>query len=461
MTPSWRYVLAWMGCFGLMNVYFCRINLSMAMVAMVGVDPPGPANSSCGMSGKGEERVGRVGEFNWTKPEQGLVTGSYFWGYTACQVPAAWLASRFGFRWVFGFSMLMASFLTIVFPVAARTSVHFALAARILLGVFHASAFPAMTGAWGAWAPPLERTKLNGLAVNGACLGTLVIFSLSGYIAEHLGWAAIFYVTGASSLVWVVLWFFLVADTPSKHPYISNEEKKHIEESLGLGEGGNVSRPKRVIPWTKILLSPQVWGIVLGHAASNWGNYTLNQQLPTYLGNVLRFSLSVNGLLASFCFLIQSIVCVSAAIVTDWIRARGFMSTIRVRKLNTFLGMWVSAAAAVLAVYAACEAELAVFLFAIAAGCFAVSAAGCKCSMLDIAPDYAGIVFGISNTVGNIPGFIAPTVVGFLLDDYGNRFQWQAVFWISGLVQIVGSLLFLWKGSDQIQTWAKPQHPLT
>ena len=32
-----------------------------------------------------------------------------------------------------------------------------------------------------------------------------------------------------------------------------------------------------------------MWGIVLGHAASNWGNYTLNQQLPTYLANVLRF----------------------------------------------------------------------------------------------------------------------------------------------------------------------------
>ena len=29
--------------------------------------------------------------------------------------------------------------------------------------------------------------------------------------------------------------------------------------------------------------------------------------------------------------------------------------------------------------------------------------------------------------VGNIPGFIAPTVVGFLLDDYGNRFQWQVL----------------------------------
>ena len=93
MTPSWRYVLAWMGCFGLMNVYFCRINLSVAMVAMVGIDPPaGPANSSCGRSEReeeeeeAEERVGRVGEFSWSKPEQGMVTASYYWGYAACQV---------------------------------------------------------------------------------------------------------------------------------------------------------------------------------------------------------------------------------------------------------------------------------------------------------------------------------------------------------------------------------------
>ena len=90
MTPSWRYVLAWMGCFGLMNVYFCRINLSVAMVAMVGIDPPaGPANSSCGGWEREEEggRVGRVhGEFSWSKPEQGMVTASYYWGYAICQV---------------------------------------------------------------------------------------------------------------------------------------------------------------------------------------------------------------------------------------------------------------------------------------------------------------------------------------------------------------------------------------
>ena len=101
----------------------------------------------------------------------------------------------------------MAALLTAAFPLAARASVHLALAARVALGIFHSSAFPAMAGCWAAWAPPLERTQLNGIAVSGASIGgaprgwspltgTLVIFTLAGYVAEHLGWEAIFYVTG-------------------------------------------------------------------------------------------------------------------------------------------------------------------------------------------------------------------------------------------------------------------------
>ena len=35
------------------------------------------------------------GEFDWSKQEQGLVLGSYYWSYTAAQIPAAWLATRY------------------------------------------------------------------------------------------------------------------------------------------------------------------------------------------------------------------------------------------------------------------------------------------------------------------------------------------------------------------------------
>ena len=62
-----------------------------------------------------------------------------------------------------------------------------------------------------------------------------MIFTIAGYVADYLGWEAVFYVTGASTLVWVVLWFYLVYDTPAEHPRIAKEEREHIELSIGCG----------------------------------------------------------------------------------------------------------------------------------------------------------------------------------------------------------------------------------
>ena len=99
------------------------------------------------------------GEFAWDKRQQGLLLGSYYWSYTAAQIPSAWLAKRLGFRLVFGICMLVSGLITALFPIMARAGLSLAITARVLIGLTHAVAFPAMTGAWGAWAPPLEITK--------------------------------------------------------------------------------------------------------------------------------------------------------------------------------------------------------------------------------------------------------------------------------------------------------------
>ena len=150
-----------------------RINLSTAIVAMVGVErrgvtSPGNVSDVCPQrvskddsDAISEARDDTVlkGEFAWDKGQQGLLLGSYYWSYTAAQIPAAWLAKRLGFRLVFGVCMLVSGLLTTLFPVMARAGLGLAITARVLIGLTHAVAFPAMTGAWGAWAPPLEITK--------------------------------------------------------------------------------------------------------------------------------------------------------------------------------------------------------------------------------------------------------------------------------------------------------------
>ena len=145
-----------------------RINLSSAIVAMVGVEPKLLIAENTNNLTDFETILNRTndeqfeiieGEFDWDTSEQGLLMGSYYWGYTAAQIPAAWLASKYGFRMVFGVSMLVSGVITIIFPLCASVHVYLALAARVLIGIFHAVALPAMTGAWAIWAPPMEITK--------------------------------------------------------------------------------------------------------------------------------------------------------------------------------------------------------------------------------------------------------------------------------------------------------------
>ena len=138
--------------------------------------------------------------------------------------------------------------------------------------------------------------------------------------------------------------------------------------------------------------------------------------------------------------------------------------------------MWIPGVCALLAVMVGGQPELAVILFALAAGLNTFTVSGCKVGMCDIAPDYAGIVFSVSNTISNIPGFIVPAVVGSLLTDYTDTNQWFYVFslglecnnaqyfilvtivYFSCGVQIAGTLLYLIKGSATVQEWAKPKY---
>ncbi len=52
----------------------------------------------------------------------------------------------------------------------------------------------------------------------------------------------------------------------------------------------------------------------------------------------------------------------------------------------------------------------AVLLLSVAVGSTGFSLAGFNINHLDIAPRFAGILMGITNTAGTIPGFVGPVV---------------------------------------------------
>lgn len=55
---------------------------------------------------------------------------------------------------------------------------------------------------------------------------------LSGIIAGALGWEQVFYIQGGLSIVWLIGWAFLTADSPEKQTLMSQEERDYIVNAL-------------------------------------------------------------------------------------------------------------------------------------------------------------------------------------------------------------------------------------
>lgn len=128
---------------------------------------------------------------------------------------------------------------------------------------------------------------------------------MSGWLAETYGWESIFYVFGVVAVIWCVIWFILVRNSPQLDSWISKSEKNFIANSLK-----NKSGQQNVIktPWKAILTSKPVYAIAFAHFVSNWGYYTLLTTLPLYMRRVLDFDLAKSGYTSAVPYVVQLIV---------------------------------------------------------------------------------------------------------------------------------------------------------
>ena len=96
--PSCRLLLIFMECLGFINIYCLRVNLSVALVAMVNHTQQVPLNYSEYSSDdicQSDESIAadqfvqegmEEGEFNWDSYTQAAVLAAFFYGYLTTQV---------------------------------------------------------------------------------------------------------------------------------------------------------------------------------------------------------------------------------------------------------------------------------------------------------------------------------------------------------------------------------------
>jgi MFS family permease len=384
--------------------------------------------------------IGIAAEFGFNNTDLGQVNASFFAGYLLTQFVGGLLATRLGGHPVLLAGILLPSLLTLLTPpLAGRLSTLCAM--RFLTGLFEGVAYPTVHALVAQWSPERERSSAVGWVWSGAYLGTGATLPLAGLLAGWGGWRSIFAVFGGAGVVWSVAWAALATSSPEKHRSIPPAERDHIIATRGTG-GATMTTTLGSVPWRLLLTHEAVAAVIVAHTAHNFHFYLLLVWMPVYLHQILGFSLEDAATASLFPFLACFVGSLVSGRLGDGLIARG-VPVVRVRK-----GMQVVAEAlpalALAVVGSFSSGPPVVGLLTVAVGLSGFCSAGYAPNHLDIAPQYAGLLMGVGNTVASLPGVVAPLLVGALVaPPHNDAEHWRIAFSIAAAVALFGCAVFL------------------
>lgn len=183
--------------------------------------------------------------------------------------------------------MIIASILTIAIPIIATFGWEYLCAARFIIGAAQGSTDPCIQIIMAKWLHKDERGFLASMTFAGSKFGMSIMLGFGGLIAgSNAGWPTIFYLSGGIGILWCIIWWIYVTDTPAQSKHLSTEERLYLDTIE------DISDTKKTIPWRCILTSIPFWSTVIAHISASWGFYLLLTEIPTYLNGVYHFDIN-------------------------------------------------------------------------------------------------------------------------------------------------------------------------
>lgn len=451
-----RFLFAIMLCIANMIIYGLKVNISTAIIGMVKLREFA-ASDECpefeDPSPNGKTDI--EGPFDWSTTEQGLVVSIYFAGYLVGMFPSGYFADRFNTKMVLLICVLANGILTILVPLAANV-LTVLLMIRFLTGIMSAANLPVVNVLLGKWVVYEEKSMWVGIIYAGTSLGTVISIFTSGLIMRDLGWQAVFYIHGTLPLIWCLVFYIYFEDSPENQKYITEEERSLLVNTYGHRTPGSA---KMKVPWKAIFTSTPFWALVWTNTLGNFCWYFLLTQLPLYMNKILRYDIKSNAMISCSPYLINSITNPLLGKALDWGRNKGFWSQTVARKIAVGVSCIPPSIFLIIIMYIGCDRTTSTILLVLSIVVCGAIFVGHLCNQNDLAPNYAGILMGITNTPGTLSAFILPALVGALTEQGHTFARWRIVFWINIVAQLLAFVIFMAFGSGKIQPWNYPQNP--
>ncbi|WP_020423015.1 MFS transporter [Amycolatopsis sp. ATCC 39116] len=382
-------------------------------------------------------------ELGLTATAFGFASGIFFLGYLTLEVPSNLALHRFGARrWL---ARIMITWGIVATALAFVPNPTTLVIMRFLLGVAEAGFFPGIILYLTYWFPAAQRAKAVALFMAAVPVSSAIGATVSSLLIAHghgvfglSGWRFMFLVEGIPAILLAFATWFYLTDRPEQAKWLTEDERRWL--TTELDNERKATEAEHHWPLRKALTHPRILGLAFVYFAIAYGLYALGFFLPTIIaGFGQEFGTKLSTVQAG---LVTAIPYVIAAVVMVFWARHGDRT--RERKWHVALPMIVGGVAIPVALYLGnpYAAMVAVTICAVGVCAALPTFWALPSTFLSGAAAAGGIA--LINSLGNISGFAAPYVTGWLRDLTGSQ---RTGLWVVGACMVAGACVALVLGA--------------
>jgi D-galactonate transporter len=356
----------------------------------------------------GFAKLQMLNDLHFSETVYGLGAGIFFIGYFLFEVPSNVIMHKVGARIWIGRIMITWAILSSATMFVTSPTMFYAI--RFLLGVAEAGFFPGIVLYLTYWFPAQRRSRMNALFMIGIPIAGVIGGPLSGWIMNALngvhgwsGWQWLFLLEAIPSVILGVVTLFYLPNSIRASKWLTEEEKLMLEENIAKDGGGKADHSL-----AKVFANGKVWLMAAIYFCCMMGLYGVSFYLPTLVKAAgVKDPLDV-GLLTAIPY--------SCAVVAMLLNAK---SADRMRERR-----WHFAIASALGGLGMLLSTIYGSNVVIALAALSLGTAGLLATMPVFWTYPSAILTGTAaaagiamiNSIGNLAGFVSPSIIGFMKD---------------------------------------------